>query len=168
MSNLAIGKGQNSYKKLLLYLDSRKFTYTMPMDANRYEDGLELRHRFRYEKHISIRDMADLDDYACSVLEMMLALCIRCEEQIMNVPELGNRTSVWFMEMLQSMELDEMDDEHFDEEAAEYVVDCMLDRVYDYDGHGGLFTCEHCPYDMRGLEIWYQAMWYFNEVLDRQ
>ena len=39
---------------------------------------------------------AYLDNKTCSVLEMMIALAIRCEEHIMDDPDVGNRTGQWF------------------------------------------------------------------------
>lgn len=137
----------------------------MAMDANRYQDGIDLRKRFAYDNRLTLGKIRMLNEYACSVLEMMLALCIRCEEHILNDPEIGDRTSIWFKDMLKSMGLDQMDDTHFDEMEAEEIVDAMLYREYSSNGEGGLFTCERCPYDMRTLEIWYQAQWFFNEIV---
>lgn len=39
-----------SYQKLLRHLHSIDFQYTLPMDGNRAEDGIDLRYRFGYEK----------------------------------------------------------------------------------------------------------------------
>ena len=39
-----------------------------------------------------------------------------------------------------------------------------LNRDYGRDGKGGLFTIEHCRYDMRDIEIWYQANWYLDNI----
>lgn len=163
MYSLAIGKSRRFYRSLLLYLDSRTFTWSMRMDVNREKDGLNLRKRFVEEEGGTFTKP---EGTPCSVLEMMVALCVRCEEQIMSNPDLGNRVPVWFMEMLRSMEIDDMVETYFDEIVAEEAVNRMLDREYDRDGHGGLFTCEESSKDMRRLEIWYQAMEYFNEVLD--
>ena len=48
-----------------------------------------------------------------------------------------------------------------------YAIDVIrrfLNRDYERDGKGGLFTIEHCRYDMRDIEIWYQANWYLDNV----
>lgn len=39
-----------SYQMLLSQLHSIDFQYTLPMDENRAEDGIDLRYRFGYEK----------------------------------------------------------------------------------------------------------------------
>lgn len=167
MYQTAVGDSRRSYRELLLYLDDMEFTYKMRMDVNRYKDGVQLRYRFGYEFNIPDSVIEEeLDNRPCSVLEMMLALCIRCEEHILNEPELGDRTSVWFMEMLESLDLEDMDDETFNEAIVEDVIFSMLNRKYDRSGKGGLFTCQRCPHDMRRFELWYQAMWHFNETLN--
>ena len=38
-----------SYRKLLRELHRIEFTYIIPMDGNRAEDGVDLRYRFGYE-----------------------------------------------------------------------------------------------------------------------
>ena len=48
-----------------------------------------------------------------------------------------------------------------------YAIDVIrrfLNRDYERDGKGGLFTIEHCRYDMRDIEIWYQANWYLDNI----
>ena len=68
-----------SYRKLLTHLHEVEFTYTLPMDGNRAEDGIDLRYRFGYENDYSEPMIASgLDDRPCSVLEMMIALSMRC------------------------------------------------------------------------------------------
>lgn len=46
---------------------------------------------------------------------MMIALAQRCEESIMDDPEAGNRTGVWFWAMISNLSLDCMSDDDFDE-----------------------------------------------------
>ena len=86
-----------SYQKLLRELHRIEFTYSIPMDGNRAEDGVDLRYRFGYENGYSSSMISVyLDNRMCSVLEMMIALAIRCEEHIMDDPDIGNRTGQWF------------------------------------------------------------------------
>lgn len=161
--------GERSYFRLLSQLDSILFYYELPMDANRESDGLNLRYRFGYEE--GIRDNAVayyIDDRACSVLEMMIALALRCEEDDMGDPGIGNRTSEWFWDMIESLGLSEMYDRHYDSRFVDISVNRFLERTYDRNGRGGLFTVRNCPRDMRDTEIWYQMMYYLNEVIKKQ
>lgn len=151
-------------RQLLRYLNCFEFIYSIPRDGNRYDDGVNLRYRFGYETGVDARDIATcLDIYPCSVLEMMIALCLRCEEQIMCNEEAGNRTGEWFDAMLKSLGLRE----GMREKTVGDILTRFVNHHYEPNGKGGLFTLKQSRHDMRNAEIWYQAMWYFDEVLQK-
>ena len=153
-----------SWTKLMKLLDSLQFFYTMAMDENRADDGLNLRYRFSYESKYIYEDVENaFCESPCTILEMMVALALRCEEHITDDPESGNRTGKWFFEMIDSLGLGEQIDECFDMNYCIDVLERFINREYDYDGKGGLFTLHHPRKDMRLTEIWYQMMWYLNE-----
>lgn len=158
--------GRQSYKRLLNSLHCTEFTYTIGMDGNRAEDGIDLRYRFGYEYRIDNSKIAAfLDDCPCSVLEMLIALSLRCEEHIMDNPESDSGIGQWFWEMIKNLGLYSMNDSHFDTEYVNEVTICFLDRKYKRNGEGGLFTVKKHRNDMRTTDIWYQMMWYLDEVL---
>lgn len=160
VSNLPGGR---SYRKLFKYLNSIDFIYSHPMDSNRVEDGIELRYRFAYEENIDQTIIASyLDDHPCSVLEMLVALSIRCEEAIMFDPDIGDRTAVWFWDMIKSLDLAGMSDAHFNQGYVDDVIFRFMNRDYLPNGRGGLFTIDNCTEDLRTVEIWYQLCWYLN------
>lgn len=133
------------------------------MDSNREADGIDLRYRFCYENKYEYSDLkSELGDKPCSVLEMMAALALRFEEQIMDDPDLGNRLPIWFRKMLENLGLAQMDDYHFVYSRARTIIDTFLNRDYAPDGLGGLFYIPDCNRDLRHVEIWYQACWFFN------
>jgi len=156
-----------SYRKLFTRLNDTEFTYTIPMDGNRAEDGIDLRYRFGRENGCPDAMIASLLDVVpCSVLEMMLALSIRCEEHIMDDPEIGNRTGEWFWIMIVNLGLGSMDDTRYDAEYVDDILDRFLNREYDADGTGGLFPVRnprYAQYDLRNVDIWYQLNWYLQE-----
>lgn len=158
-------KSRISYRKLLSKLNDIDFRYILPMDGNREKDGFDLRYRFGRECGYSEPIISSiLDVYPCSVLEMMIALSIRCEEHIMSDPDAGNRTGQWFWNMIVNLGLGSMDDRGYDERETEKIINRFLDRKYDRNGKGGLFTVKNRPsIDMRNIEIWYQMSWYLNE-----
>ncbi len=79
-----------SYRRLFYKLHDTEFAYTIPMDGNRAEDGIDLRYRFGREQGYRDAVIANcLDIRPCSILEMMIALAIRCEEHIMEDPDIG-------------------------------------------------------------------------------
>ena len=152
-----------SYRKLLMRLHTIEFRYYLTRDSARYDDGLDLRYRFGYV----CREYRDAERYIegpCSVLEMMVALAIRCEESIMDNPKLGDRTAQWFWGMITNMGLGSMDDEKFDRECVDSIVNRFLDRQYEPNGKGGLFTIRNCTDDLREVEIWWQLCWFLDSI----
>lgn len=64
-----------SYRKLLYLLHDTDFTFTIALDSNRYDDGIDLRYRFGNEQGYRDSMIASyLDNRPCSVLEMIIAL----------------------------------------------------------------------------------------------
>jgi len=158
-------EGPGEYKKLLHSLHKIDFVYINEMDANRQHDGLDLRYRFGYEKDILQENIASTidDNRPCSVLEMMVALAFRCEESIMTNPEIGDRTGIWFWDMIQSLGLNIMTDKVFNQKYVDEFVDIFLNREYESNGSGGLFTIDNPKEDMRNVEIWYQMFAYLDK-----
>lgn len=153
------------YHKLLTHLHNREFYYILDMDGNRADDGVDLRYRFAYENHYDYAAVATyLDNKECSVLEMMVALAIRCEDDNMGDPNYGNRTGQWFFTMVESLGLKDMYDNNYNEQVVDNIVDIFLDRGYKRNGEGGLFTIKNRRRDMRTAEIWYQMCWYLDDL----
>lgn len=148
-----------SYDKLLEYLYEKEFTWIMPMDENRALDGIDLR-----SDYLDLYPNHDLDNRSCSILEMMIALSIRCEEHIMSDDCYGNRTGEWFWNMILSLGLNTMTDDKFDVQYVDEVLFIFTTRSYRKNGSGGLFTINNPDIDMRGMDIWYQLNWYLEEV----
>ena len=156
--------GAQSYKRLLTCLHYTEFRYSISNDGNRAEDGVDLRSRFIFDGGYHY-DLLRYLDGPCTVLEMLVAWAHRCEEHIMDDPDIGDRTGRWFWVMIQNLGLDSMTDDRFDEEFVNEKVSTFLDRDYDRDGKGGLFVVDNCRYDLRTVEIWYQMCWYLNTIL---
>ena len=159
-------KGRFSiYKKLFRYLHEYRFSPTLLMDENRADDGMDLRYRFGYEKELDAATISMIDDRPCSMLEMMVALSVRCEEGIMYDPEIGDRTGEWFWDMIESLGLLEMTDDNYDQDRVDDILQRFNDGRYRKDGKGGLFYIPKTNKDVRGAEIWYQMCWYLDEVV---
>ena len=152
-------EGEASYRQLFRFLNDVPFIYSIPRDENRAADGVGLRRR--YANLIEYNGII-CEGYPCSVLEMMIALAIRCEETIMDDPRYGDRTRQWFWQMINSLGLSSMSDGRFDEESAKYIIDRFLDREYRPNGKGGLFTIRNSKVDLRDVEIWTQLCWYLD------
>ena len=157
-----------TYELLLGALHNTEFIYFIDSDRRRIKDGINLRHRYalmttEYEdEYESI--MEELDCPSCSVLEMMVALAIRCEEEIMDDPNVGDRTANWFWGMIRNLGLGSMTDVNFDDEYVKDRIEIFLYREYEPDGKGGLFTIKNCDIDLRTVEIWTQLCWYIDSI----
>ena len=149
----------SAFDILFEHLLERDFTWmkVCNTDADRALDGLSLRHLYFREW-----DERGLDwDAPCSVLEMIAALSIRIEQDILGEP--GNdHPEKWFWEFLDNLGIVQ-DNEHFDETAVDEVLDIWLMREYAWDGHGGMFPLKHANYDQRGIPIWDQMAEYLSE-----
>lgn len=154
---------RNCWRQLFQHLHSAEFTYINPMDKNRALDGVDLRERFAY-----VSNYDDLSMYLtgpCSVLEMMIALAMKCEEHIMDDPEIGNRLGQWFWDMIDNLGLKSMTNRYYNKNHVDHVISNFLSREYDKNGKGGLFTVKDYNGDLRKIEIWYQMCWYLDTIL---
>lgn len=155
-----------NYYKLFGLLHDTIFYSLVPMDENRADDGIELRYRFGYEKGIEARIIAsELDYRPCSVLEMLVALVVRCEEHIAVDPEVGCRFGRWFWTIMSNLGLDSMTDLDFDWDTAHDILDRFLNREYGPHGEGGLVYLPDCKEDLRHADIWYQMMHYLSSMM---
>jgi len=151
---------------LLEKLFNTEFVWLIPFDANRADDGIQLRYRFGRENDIPDPVIgSELDNRPCSILEMIVALAIRAEEQIMGDPTIGDRTAIWIHDMLSSLGVIDLSDYDYDEDAVNEAIYIFINRMYTRTGRGGLFEIPNLDpsRDMRTAEIWYQMCWFMNE-----
>ena len=156
---------EHSFRKLLSYLYEIEFTYIIPRDADRAEDGVDLRYRFAYINNLDIDDVLNSIVGPCSIFEMILALAIRCEESIMDDPSVGDRTGQWFWKMITNLGLGGMTDQKFDKDYVDDVILTFLNREYKPNGDGGLFKIKNCEYDLRDVEIWTQMLYFLDSIV---
>ena len=131
-----------------------EFVWRHPMDENRAIDGLELRDDFEYETDEFLDKSSGLPAQ-CSMFEMLAALAIRCENQLMRNSLIGDRTSKWFFEFLNNLG----------------VLDCNerdVNKIVDacnmfMDGKKDLFPLKKKGIKQTNEQIWKQLMAYLNE-----
>ena len=160
--NACRGKAHDnvSYRKLLMLMHSIDFDFYMRDDLSRFNDGVNL--RYRYGNRIGREDIMDILDEPCSVLEMILALAIRCEDEIMANVQYGDRTTQWFWNMMKNLGLSYMTDERFDKDTAVRIIYDFMERRYQPNGRGGLFYMPNRNEDLTEVEIWTQLLWYLD------
>jgi len=162
------------YSKLLEALYRRMFYWVIPTDSARTVDGIELRNKYLNECDEDGKNDAYNSFFGmpCSVLEMMVALAMRCESDVLHDDPEKDYTVFLFWSMIASLGLIDYADDNFPNEYYDYdnldeIIDRFLDRNYDEDGTGGLFTVDY-QYrngkDMTTVDIWYQMMYFLREV----
>ena len=150
--------GLKHHTKLLQELYLTPFRWVLEMDGNRIDDGLELRYRFGYSVGMTKEERDTLRSIRpCSILEVMAAMALRCEEEYMHSGD-DTTTQRWFYHMIASLGLMGMNDAKFDEAVVQEKLNKMMDRDYSPNGLGGLFFIPNYPEDLRTVELWYQML----------
>lgn len=135
------------------------FTWDIPNDDNRADDGIQLRYEFCEETGT---DDFHAEDGPCTVLEMLIALAKR-----LDFLEDGGAAD-WFWIMVDNLGLlgftDQayVDEEWFKDEVYD-IIDIFLCREFEKSGVGGIFPLRHPRSDQRKVEIWYQMHAYLLE-----
>ena len=149
-----------NYSLLLHELHSIEFKWSISMDENRALDGEQL--RWHYMDENNIPDLYYKDGFRCSVLEMMIALSMRCDEVMGEAGE--NTVPKWFWIMIDNLDLMRCSDDHFSGEYVRQQIGRWMDRVFNRKGVGSPFPLHsrRCG-DQRNVEIWFQMCAYLNE-----
>lgn len=148
---------RSCYQKVLSFLYSKPFVWSIDNDGNRATDGLMLRDIYENATGLHVSKYGP-----CSVLEMMIGLACRCEDDIMHDPEEGDRTYLWFWEMMDNLDLTNQDDYCYNEDTVEKIVNRFLHRKYGSDGYSGPFYIPNCDKDLRRVELWQQLNFYIE------
>lgn len=133
---------------LMEQLCNVEFVWNHPMDENRAFDGLELRSDFEYESGDYLDNSSGLMP-KCTVFEMLAALAIRCEDQLMYNSFVGDRTSKWFFEMIHNLNLKK--NSKIDEGIAEDIIEGMA------------FPLKNSKIKQKNEQIWKQLSAYLKE-----
>lgn len=156
-----------TWRQLIWHLYNTPFRVSyISMDEKRIQNALGLREFYADSCGYPENFVNKLSDHECSVLEIMIDLAVRIENNIMASSEYGDRTSYWFWCMINSLGLNGMYDGEYDPEFVDIILDRFMDREYGPDGEGSLFYVPGTQKDLRNVEIWYQACEYLNALID--
>ena len=147
-----------TYWNLFRILYKKEFVWLILNDDNRAQDGIDIRHEFRRDQVIPMDDSGWFD-LGCSFLELLFGLSRRLEF------ETNFDVRNWFWHFLQVLELDEYNDAcEIPIEEVDHILDTVIWRTYQPNGHGGLFPLNHAHQDQTQVEIWYQLNAYLIET----
>lgn len=151
-----------SYRKLFTDLHNIEFYWIIPNDYNRASDGKSLRRKFEYRTEYT--DASDVITGSASVLEVMVALAWRIEDDYKSNDDYGDRTKQWFWYMVHSLGLWGQDDNNYDRDYVYERIELFMNREYDANGQGSLFYLPSCKIDLTKIEIWGQMQRYLNTL----
>lgn len=132
------------------------------MDENRAVDGVDL--RYTYAEHVCEMNAPSgpEDDLPCTMLEMLVALAMRCNDWILC--DVENRYGYWFWKFIENLGLLGCTDDNFDIIFVKSVIERLLERRYKPSGEGGLFPLSCTCKDQRRVDIWSQLGYFLDET----
>lgn len=153
------------FENLFELLHNIEFTWSIERDENRAGDGMELRDNYNIPIEISHNENLLIEEFmnrSCSVLEMLIGLAIRVDDEFLGDPA-EPHPEEFFWEMIKNLELDNYPNRRFDYYKIKNKIQKWLDRDFTRKGSGGLFPVYNDDRDQRDLEIWDQMNSYINE-----
>lgn len=144
------------YGDLLRILYETEFTWIVPGDKNRAEDGVELRVDFLRASDWAM-DASWLNQ-PCSVFEAIFAFANRASFQT------DTPAKDWFWEFITNLDLGEYRQvSAIDQVRIEDILQTFIWRTYDESGYGGMFPLRWPKRDQRKEELWYQFCDYLDD-----
>ena len=161
VGSVTVRNRSKTYWNLLRYLYKKQFSWLddVEKDANRAQDGKDLRREFLNETGTPLYDV-DWLDLECSMLELLVGLSTKLAFEGDGEPD------EWFWQLIGNLGLMWCTDATPpDEYVWDQIINKVINRDYAPNGAGGLFPLQHTNEDQRGVELWYQANAYLLERL---
>lgn len=158
---------EEKFNDILHLLFLRDYDALLDMDTSRANDGCHLRDVFMME--YLKNDMIQLhnnpwDECKCSVLELMLALCIRMKSEFFGeFEDTHDIVQELFLDMLKSLGI--ITDGGFpSRKVINNIISNFIFRKFDPEGQGSLFNLKGKTKDVdwSQVPIWYQMMAYVS------
>jgi hypothetical protein len=156
VANVKLKNPSRTYWSLLKQFHTREFVWIIPNDDNRLEDGRYLRYEFVNECGLDVDP--EWVHLGCSMLELLIGLARRLYFED-DAP-----VDIWFWRLMENLGLSEFTDKsRYTEQDVDDVIDDVIWRTYDKNGHGGLFPLRHAHRNQQEVELWYQMSEYLLE-----
>ena len=148
-------------------LYSIEFMYTEELDRNRIDAVVSSQMDWAED----VGYWSPEDTHFISVFEVLAVMAIDAEEEIMTNEEYGDRTWMWFWDMVKNLGLNRYTNvlchrlgQRIFERDIDNIISVFLNRDYDPDGsNGGAFIIKHPREDLRDVQLWQQMMWWLSE-----
>lgn len=140
-----------------------EFRAKLPADENRGTDGLQLRVEFMV---LHGEFGSSTNRGACTMLEFLIAIS-RKMSFMMSGNAGGHHTEYYFWKLIVNLGLNKLTDDKWEYLNGEFFCEDAIyrlqNRLFDWDGNGGLFPLRNPKEDQRMVEFWYQMHAYLNE-----
>lgn len=136
------------------------FRLKKPRDINRSIDGSKWKkkypipHRFLEEKE----EIQEFFDKEVSVLEVLLGLALRVDQEITGEMSEEDHPEAFFMEMMRNLKLSELSEREIRTKMTRW-----MNGTYKKNGEGTPFPVKNKVVDQREREIWDQMQAYIRE-----
>lgn len=150
-----VGQSPRSYTHLFRLMHETEFTWEIPGDDNRFQDGLDLRGYFSGGVRSRIPQLEFV-----SVLEVLIGISRRIAFIA------GGEPKQWACQLVDNLGLTQFHDplKHSDIPTVQAILHTLVSRRYNEDGSGGFFPLNDPQEDQRRIEIWAQLNAYVNEI----
>jgi len=179
ISSDEVNAAQEYYNLCLLFFET-PFTVLNPMDENRVQKAEEMRDIWLdnikvKDERLKLEYANDLAVSPTSFLEVLVAMCVNAEDQILSAP---NTASTLFWDLVDNLveygtfgtayhkASDILTDEKwcaFTESTMKASIKKVLTRTYHEDGKGGLFPMKKPHKNQRKLDMWACCTSYISE-----
>lgn len=154
------------YSLLLNCLFDIPFRSYVEMDNNRIEDAIYMRKEYLYDDISRGIDVSIVEDRYVSVLEVLIALAKRMENDILCDPmEEIDHSADHFWLFLRNLGVERYSNGRFLEAEVRDKCEKWVRREYKKDGTGSIFPIRKPKNDQRKIEIWAQMHAYLMENL---
>lgn len=129
VSKIDYGNCMDKYSQLLRDMYRTNYIWDhedaiLCKNENRSEDGMYLRYLFEEETGQNVRSILFDIGKPCSFLEMLIALAMRIEDDVMGEGE--NRYDFWFWKLVERLKLMKFDIENYDSERVLTILDDFM------------------------------------------
>jgi len=146
---------------VLSFLWKKEFRWHNALDRGRAADGIKLREEYADEYDIYWDE--EVEEEPCSVLEMLIRLCLDIENNVTGVPG-EERPDIWFWEFLENLGIDERcTGRGYDKGYLDHCIDTWLRGNISTNGKHSPFPIHRRGVNQKHKDMWMQAMAYVNE-----
>ena len=156
------GFDDEDHYNLARYLHTLPYRWTLQRDENRMYDGLNMRRE--YEDYLAGRD-GDIpgEEEECSMLEFFVGFSHRLVRDMMSDEDFDRKELLGIM--LNNIDIWRWDDSRWNKKAESDIkeaIDIWVDLDYNKHGEGGLFPIAEPYDDLREVDMWVQASWWYE------